>query len=112
MKRIFLLILAAVALAGNVQAEVDQHYALICGDSWAAAEYETDLDYHIQPDPEHIENAQHKIRDLQSSALMSGAQSPEEIDQFVYVAWHEMYLKLKLLISVEGHPPIAPLPAS
>jgi hypothetical protein len=101
MKRISLTILTAGALALNAKANVDERGALLFGDMEAESRYSV---YH-ETNPEHIMDADEIIKGFQGHAIVNGAQTPEEIDQFVYIAWHEMYLKLKLLLSVQGHKP-------
>jgi hypothetical protein len=104
MKRIFLLGLGACALAVNAKANVDKRGALLFGDMEAESRYSV---YH-ETDPEHISDADEIIWSFQGHAVVNGATTPEEIDQFTHIAWHEMYLKLKLLLSVQGHQPSKP----
>lgn len=101
MKQIFLLILAAGALANNAQAYVNTDEAKSWGECTAIGYRRT----FVYVDPEHIPFGAEMVAELQNKAVLYGAQTPEEIDQFVRIAWFEMYQKLKLLASVEDHKP-------
>lgn len=101
MKRILLTMLGALAVASSAQAKLDERSAKWYGSNEAQLGYSCDG----WDDPEHIPNPYEIVAHLQAFAVSSGAETPEEIDQFTHIAWHEMYLKLKLLLSVAGHSP-------
>ena len=104
MKRIFLLALGALALATSAKAGFREQYAISSGDIKASTIYE----FNEYCDPEHIADPDGIIRGFQTDAVASywgRAETAQEIDQFVNIAWHEMYLRLKLLVSVKGHSP-------
>ena len=105
MKQILILLLGALACVGSAKAGVNEYYALDSGKCWAAAKYKIEMQCYGSVDAEHIRDAQQTVVDLQAEAVATGARTPEEIDQYVNIAWHEMYLELKALTSVQGHKP-------
>ncbi len=102
MKLSFLLALGALACAGSVKAAVNEEAAIQQGKAIGISFWQT---FDGQIDPEHVPLDQDLIRGFQEGAVICGAETSQEIDQYVNIAWHQMYLKLKLLVSVQGHRP-------
>src|ERR1700752_1546931 len=93
MKQIFLLALGALALATiNSEAFVDSNNAQRIGDLRGRIIYAE----HPNIDPKHIDdadtentaNANRTVEVFHDDAVRFGAENPEEIDQFVKIAWY------------------------